>query len=235
MPLPIIETPKYETRIPSTGARVQYRPYLVKEEKILMVAKETTDQKQIMQAVKDVIASCTFNQVDPSTLSVFDLEYLFLKLRSKSVGETSKIMLRCEKCDKPNPQEINLEAISIDTSKLPSPKIMLTDKIGIVMNWPRVDLIGEIASGNLSPQDAVMSIITGCIDSIFDDKGVYRASEQSKQELLTFVESLNQGQFAKIQAFIEATPKLEHKLEFTCPHCSQVNSHLIRGLQSFFS
>lgn len=200
-----------------------------------MVAKETTDQKQIMQAVKDVIASCTFNQVDPSTLSVFDLEYLFLKLRSKSVGEISKLMIKCEKCEKPNPQEINLEEITVNTSDLPSPKIMLTDKIGVVMNWPRVDLIGDIASGNINPQDTVMSIIIGCIDSIFDDKGVYRASEQSKQELVAFVESLNQSQFAKIQAFIEATPKLEHKMEFTCSHCAHPNSHVIRGLQSFFS
>lgn len=235
MPLPIIETPKYETRIPSTGVRIHYRPYLVKEEKILMVAKETTDQKQIMQAVKDVIASCTFNQVDPSTLSVFDLEYLFLKLRCKSVGEISKLMIKCDKCDKPNQQEINLDEISVDTSALPSPKIMLTEKIGVVMNWPRVDLIGDIASGNLSQQDTVMSIIIGCIDSIFDDKGVYRASDQSKEELTTFVESLNQTQFQKIQSFIEATPKLEHTLKFKCAHCGHDNSQTIRGLQGFFS
>jgi len=200
-----------------------------------MVAKETTDQKQIMQAVKDVISSCTFGQVDPDSISVFDMEYLFLKLRSKSVGEISKLMIKCQKCEKPNPQEVNLDEIAVETTNLPSPKIMLTDKIGVVMNWPCVDLISEIASGNMSPQDTVMNIIIGCIDSIFDDKGVYRASEQSKQELMTFVESLNQGQFAKIQAFIEATPKLEHKIDFKCTHCGHDNSHLIRGLQNFFS
>lgn len=200
-----------------------------------MVAKETTDQKQIMQAVKDVVASCTFGQVNPDAIAVFDLEYLFLKLRSKSVGEISKLMIKCNKCDKPNPQEINLDEVSVDTSSLPSAKIMLTDKIGVVMNWPRVDLIGDIASGNLNTQDTVMSIIIGCIDSIFDDKGVYRASEQSKQELMTFVESLNQTQFQKIQTFIEATPKLEHKVDFKCSHCGHDNSHLIRGLQNFFS
>ena len=236
MPLPTIETPKYELRLPSTGRKVQYRPYLVKEEKILMVARESSDQKQITQAVKDIIASCTFGKIDPEKLSVFDLEYVFLKLRAKSVGEISRLTLKCEKCEKPNQIEVNLDEIKVNTENLPDAKILLTDKIGVVMNWPGVTLISELSDmGQKSQEEMIMSVIMGCIDSIFDDKGVYRASDHSKEELLQFIESLNQTQFLKIQKFIEATPKLEHTAQFKCQHCETDNSIVIRGLQNFFS
>ena len=237
MPLPTIETPKYELRLPSTGRKVQYRPYLVKEEKILMVARESSDQKQITQAVKDIVASCTFGKIDPDKLSVFDLEYIFLKLRSKSVGEVSKLTLKCEKCEKPNPIELNLDSIKVNVEGLPDAKIQLTDKIGVVMNWPGVSLISELSDMDQKSgqEEMIMSVIIGCIDSIFDDKGVYRASDHSKEELRQFIESLNQTQFMKIQKFIEATPKLEHSVEFKCHSCAHDNAILLRGLQNFFS
>ena len=114
MALPIIETPKYETTVPSTGKKVQYRPYLVKEEKILMIAMESEDQTQIIRAMKDVIKACTFDKVEPDKLCTFDIEYLFLKLRAKSVGEISKVGLKCEKCSKPTDVNINLDDIEID-------------------------------------------------------------------------------------------------------------------------
>ena len=236
MPLPIIETPKYELRLPSSNKRVQYRPYLVKEEKILMVARESNDQKQITQAIKDTVSSCTFDKIDPEKLSVFDLEYIFLKLRAKSVGEISKLTLKCEKCEKPNPIEINIDMVSVNTENLPDPKIQLTDKIGVVMNWPNVNLITELAEQDKTDTGKViMSVIVGCIDSIFDEKTVHRASDHTTEELHQFIESLNQSQFAKIRQFIEATPKLEHKIEYTCSHCGAHNSLTLTGLQNFFS
>lgn len=236
MPLPVIETPKYELRLPSNNRRVQYRPYLVKEEKILMIARESNDQRQITQAIKDTIASCTFEKVDPDKLSVFDLEYIFLKLRSKSVGEVSKLTLKCEKCEKLNPIEINLEEVSVNTKDLPEPKIQLTDKIGVVMNWPNVNLISELANQDRSDAGSVvMAVILGCIDSIYDEKSTHRASDHTKEELQSFVESLNQTQFNKIRKFIEATPKLEHKIEFKCNACGADNCITLTGLQNFFS
>jgi hypothetical protein len=236
MPLPVIETPKYELRLPSSNKRIQYRPYLVKEEKILMVARESNDQKQITQAIKDTISSCTFGKIDPDKLSVFDLEYIFLKLRAKSVGEVSKLTLKCEKCEKPNPLEINLEEVSVNTENLPDAKIQLTDKIGVVMNWPNVNLISELAEQDKSDTGkVVMSVIVGCIDSIFDEKVVHRASDHTPEELHQFIESLNQTQFNKIRKFIESTPKLEHKIEYKCSHCGTDNSLTLTGLQNFFS
>ena len=236
MPLPVIETPKYELRLPSTNRRISYRPYLVKEEKILMIARESSDQKQITQAIKDTISSCTFGKVDTDKLSVFDLEYIFLKLRAKSVGEISRLTLKCEKCQKPNPIEINLDEVSVNTENLPNGRIQLTDKIGVVMNWPNVNLISELADQDKSDAGkVVMSVIVGCIESIFDDKTIHKASDHTTDELLQFIESLNQSQFNKIRQFIEATPKLEHKIQFTCSHCQADNSLILTGLQNFFS
>jgi len=235
MALPILETPKYEAKIPSTGKKVLYRPYLVKEEKILMVAIESGDQKQILQGMKDVIESCTFNKVDADKLALFDLEYLFLKLRSKSVGEVSKINIKCEKCQKPTTVEINLDQIDVDTSKSPSNKIKLTDKVGITLTWPKVDFLTSL--GEKTPEEqkeALFDIVIKCIDTIYDDKAIHKAEDQSHEELVQFVESLNQSQFQKIQEFVEKMPKLEHTVDFTCSHCKAENSITLRGLQSFF-
>ena len=239
MSLPIIQTPRYETNLPSTGKKIQYRPYLVKEEKMLMIALESSDSKQIMQAVKDTISACTFNKVDPNKMPIFDLEYMFLRLRAKSVGEISKLNLRCTKCEKSTKIEVNLDEIKIDTANLPSPTIALTDKIGVTMTWPKVDLISQFSESNdgtvLNQSNLAFDIIIGCIESVYDDNGVYPAEEQTKADITQFVESLNQEQFKKIQSFIEAMPKLEHNIEFDCAHCKEKNSLLLKGIQSFFS
>lgn len=166
MPLPTIETPKYETKIPSTGKRVSYRPYLVKEEKILMLAMESENQTQIISAIKDIIRACTFEKVNPDNLSTFDLEFLFLKLRSKSVGEISKVGLKCEKCTKTTQLEINLDAITVDTSNIPSNKIQLTDKIGVMMSWPKIDTVNSISDDSKNNMNGVLEVIASCIESI---------------------------------------------------------------------
>jgi len=236
MALPIIETPKYTTKIPSTGKNIQYRPYLVKEEKILMIAMESDDQIQIMQAIKDVVKSCTFEKVDPDKLCTFDLEYLFLKLRAKSVGEISKVGLRCEKCEKPTNVDINLEEIKIDTENVPSNKIKLTDSIGVIMNWPKVKLLDRIQNTTGANVNDMMGIVVSCIESIYDDKKVYPADEQTPEDLIKFIDSLNQVQFGKIQKFIEDMPKLEHTVNFMCSNkeCNHQNSLVISGMSSFF-
>lgn len=235
MPLPIIESPKYETKLPSTGNKLIFRPYLVKEEKILMMAIESSDQNQIMQAMKDTVSSCTFGKINPDELPIFDLEYVFLKLRSKSVGEVAKIGIKCESCGESTSNEINLDEIVVKTDNLPSNKIMLTDKIGINLRWPTVDFVSEMSTKTKEDQtSSAYDVIAHCIESIFDDVSVYPTSEQTREEIITFIESLNQAQFQKIQQFIEAMPKLEHEVSFTCKHCKKDNKVMLRGLQSFF-
>lgn len=237
MALPIIETPKYETTIPSSGKKVQYRPYLVKEEKILMIAMESGDQTQIIRAMKDVIKACTFDKIDPNKLCTFDLEYLFLKLRAKSVGEVSKVGLKCEKCEKPTDVNINLDTIEIDMSNKPESRVLLTDKVGVNLAWPKISDVETIETKDNTPKmESAMQVVVSCIESIFDDKKIYPSNEQTPEELLTFVESLNQAQFAKIQQFIEEMPKLQKEVKFKCAHkeCAHENNLMLTGIQSFF-
>jgi hypothetical protein len=236
MPLPVLESPKYEVKLPATGKKVAYRPFLVKEEKILMIAMESQDQNQILTAMKDVVKACTFGKVNPDNLTMFELEYLFLKLRSKSVGEISKLNFKCEKCGKPNPVEINLDRVEVDMTNLPERKIKLTDKIGIVLCWPKVDVILDMATKTPEEQKAMaFDLITVCIESIYDDKKVYPAEEQTRDEIVGFIESLSQAQFLKIQEFIEGMPKLTHTVNYECAHCKEKNTFKIEGLQNFFS
>lgn len=237
MALPIVETPKYETKIPSTGKKIQYRPYLVKEEKILMLAMESENTAQIMQAMTDVIRACTFDKIDTDKLCTFDLEYIFLKLRSKSVGEITKVGLKCEKCEKPTKVEINLDDVSVKIDDLTIGKIQLTDKIGVNMSWPKIKTLLKLEEKNDSSSIASMfDIVISCIESIYDDKKNYPTDEQTREEMNTFLDSLNQTQFKKIQQFIEKMPKLEHAVEFACENkdCKHQNTFKISGLKSFF-
>lgn len=234
--LPTIVTPRYELKVPSTGKKVSYRTYLVKEEKILMLAMETEDQSQILQAMKNVISSCTFEKLDVESLFLFDIEYIFLKLRSKSVGEISKVNIKCEKCTKASEVEINLDEIEVIMPEA-SNKIKLTDKVGIVMTWPKIEVIEKARDNEktASKMQNATDMIIACIVSIYDEKSVHNAADVPKEELEQFLDTLNQTQFTKIQQYLEAMPKLEHNVEFTCKHCKAENKLLLGGLSSFFA
>jgi hypothetical protein len=236
MSLPKLESPKYEVKLPASGKKITYRPFLVREEKILMMAMESQDQNQILSAMKGVISACTFEKVNPDDLTMFELEYLFLKLRSKSVGEISKLKLKCSKCEKHTPVEINLDEVSVNMDNIPERKIKLTDRIGMVLRWPKVDAVIEVASKSEAEQkDSAFDLIAACIESVYDEKKVYPSADQTKEELVSFIESLNQTQFGKIRDFLQAMPKLSHKVEFECSHCKEKNELKIEGLQNFFS
>lgn len=236
MALPVIDTPRYTATIPSTGKKFTFRTFLVGEEKILMLALESQSQESIVNAIKNIISTCTFQKVDPSSLTTFDLEFMFLKLRSKSVGETVTLKLKCEKCDKPTEVEIDLDSIQVDMTKVPSNKIKLTEKVGVIMKWPTIDVITDLASKSEKEQrDMVYDVIISCIESVYDEKSIHSASDQTKEEMVAFIESLNSEQLGRVQNYIEAMPKLQHQAEFTCAHCKEKNSILVKGLQNFFS
>lgn len=200
-----------------------------------MIAMESEDTAQIMDAVKETINACTFNTLNVSKLPTFDLEYVFLKIRSKAVGEVSKVNIKCVKCNKPNLVEIDLESVKVDTSKMPSNKIKLTDTVGVIMTWPKVDDIVALADKTTEERTAATyDVLINCIESIFDEKKIYPASESSKEELTTFVESLNRSQFDKLQNYIAQMPVLEHSVQFPCEHCKEANTVNIRGLKNFF-
>lgn len=233
--LPKLDTPSYQLTIPSTGNTISYRPYLVKEEKILMMAIESNDANQMMNAVKDVIRSCTNDSVDVDSLAMFDLEYIFTQLRSKSVGESATIKLKCEECDESNEVEINLDETYVDTPDAETKVISLTDTIGVSLRYPSVNnLMKAQAIKVTSEVDRMFELIIKCIDSIYSGDQVFDATEQSDKELRDFIESLSSKQFNEIREFVEAIPSATIDVSFNCVSCSHKNEFNVKGLANFF-
>ena len=240
MPLPILETPKYTLIIPSTKKQVEYRPYLVKEEKILMLAMESEDEKQMILAVKDIVRTCTFEKLNPDELTTVDLEYIFLKLRSKSVGEISTVALKCQtaECNGSVNAEINLESIEPTTNGANvSNRIQLADKIGMTLRPMSVRALSRLSGGdeNRSKADQITTLIISSIESIYDEKAVHRAEDYSIEDLSAFVDSLSTQHLQKIRAYIESLPRLSKELHYNCPKCKAKNTITLIGLQSFFA
>ena len=238
MALPIIlNAPTYDVELPLSKKTVTYRPYLVKEEKILMMALESQDQKQIMKTVQDIINACTFGKIKAKDLPTAELELLFLKLRSKSVGETSEVSYECKECKTPNPVTINLVEIEITTpEKTVSPRIMLTDTVGVVLKYPTADDVTKALNSKDAGTDVskTFAIITACVEAIFDGENTHEAASLEKKDVEDFIDSLSTHQFKKIQEFFESIPKLSKDISFTCSKCGAKNDMVLEGLQSFF-
>lgn len=232
MALPQFNVPKYELTVPSTGQTVMYRPYLVKEEKLLMIALESQDESQMTRAMVDIVDSCTMNALKINSLTMFDIEFIFTKLRSKSVGETSTVKLPCEKCETMNKVDIDLDLAQI-TPK-PEKKIKLTDDTGLIMKFPSLADYTDIQKSDASNIDKIFNIIITSIDSIYSGDEMFDTSSHSKKELLDFVESLSAEQFKKVQAFLDAMPVVYINALFKCENCGSDNDIELKGLANFF-
>lgn len=229
MALPVVKTPTYDLVIPSTGQKVKYRPFLVKEEKILMVAAESEDKKDIANAMKEIVKSCIEEEIDVDNLATFDLEYIFVNLRSKSVGETVDLMIKCEHCGEENKVRVDFGKAYVTEQKNPgSSKVEITDSMGLVLRYPKIDDVLALSDSN--PID----LVKGCIDYIYDEKQVYKASEADPSELDDFVNSLGYKEMEKVKSFFDDMPKLVMKVEFTCSSCKEENTVEIQGFDSFF-
>jgi hypothetical protein len=234
MSLPIITSPKYTLEIPSTGAAIEYRPFLVKEEKVLLIAQESQDQAQIMNAIKDVVRACTYDKINPDTLASYDLEYVFIKLRAKSVGEISTIGIKCTECEDVNNIDVDLDKVTV-TSVLPPSKIQLTDNIGVSMKPMNMKDLSRIASKkNATAADQMIDSVIACIEHIYDESTIYLKENSTRAELESFIGSLNRSQMQKIENFIMNLPKVEHTVEFKCSKCKCDNKYTLSGVQSFF-
>jgi len=233
MNLPKLETPKYQLTIPSTGDEVSYRPFLVKEEKILLIAQEAGGESDLLTAMMDVVTSCTFGKVDMSDLASFDLEYVFLKLRAKSVGEEAEIGIKCDECEGVNKVMVNLDAIKV-TKGTPLPKkIQLTDSIGIVPQYVRVNDLIKITK-KTDKGDILTSSIAASIKNIYDESNVYPIAEASDSDIKEFIESLNKNQIEKVEKVITEAPKLQETISFKCAKCKTKNEKILTGIESFF-
>jgi len=244
MTLPAITAPIYEIKIRSTKKSVEYRSYLVKEEKILMMAAESNDNRQALRAMKDIVRACTFNKIDVDKLTLFDIEYIFLKLRAKSVGETARIKLRCEKCETYTDNSIDLDKIEIEfpqegDENYQDKNIKLTESVGVILQYISVERMSKF---NLDPEsendklNVLNDLMIASIESVYDADKVYNSNDCSREELVKFVDSMNRNQVEKIERFISTTPKVQKTVKFKCCklECGHENSITLMGLQSFF-
>lgn len=235
MALPRIDSPKYELKVPSTGAVVEYRPYLVKEEKILMMAMETKDQQQMIRALRDVIAGCTEGKIQADNLAMFDLEYVFLKIRGKSVGETSKVGMKCSECGHKNEVEIDLDKVEVQGEVKKSVKVALTDSVGVVLKYPTVKGIQkQLSKQGGNDREITMAAVASAIESIYDAENVYQAEDEKAEDIVGFLDSLTSSQFKKISEYFEDMPRLKHEVKYTCASCKAENKQTLEGLTNFF-
>ena len=239
MPLPKINTPTYELTLPSNNKKIKCRPFLVREEKILIMALETENSEDISNAVVDILSECILTKgVDVTKLATFDIEYLFLNVRSKSVGETVEVNVVCPDDNKTSVQmEINLDSIKVQKTRGHKNIIKLDDQYSMKLKYPSLDeFIGnnfDINEG--SAVDKSLSMISSCIEIVYDEEESWNASDSTKQELEEFVEQLNSKQFKSIEKFFETMPKLSHKVKVTNPTTGVESEVVLEGLASFFS
>jgi len=237
MPLPKIATPTYELVLPSSGRKIKYRPFLVKEEKILIIALESQDQKQITNAVKSILSSCIITKgTKVDKLATFDIEYLFLNIRGKSIGENIDVMVTCPDDEKTQVSTtINIDDIKVQTSEDHQKDIKLDDTYSLRMKYPS---LGEFVSSNFSGENIkvqdTFDLIASCIDQVYSEEESWTQEECTKKELNDFVESLNTNQFQEIEKFFETMPKLSHTVKIVNPNTKVENDIKLEGLQNFF-
>tara|TARA_B100001094_G_scaffold73404_1_gene69699 strand:+ start:994 stop:1707 length:714 start_codon:yes stop_codon:yes gene_type:complete len=237
MALPKLNTPTFELEIPSTDEKVKYRPFLVREEKILLMAMESGENKDIVQAVKDIVTECTFGKLKLGNMPMFDVEYLFLNIRAKSVGEISKLNLLCPDDKKTYAKvEVDLNKVQVQVGDDHTNKIELTDDMGIIMTYPTIDSFSESGIQTINASN-MLDIIGSSILQIYEEKGekVYEAKDQTKKELTEFIESMNTSQFQKIQLFFDSMPKLKHTVKVKNPKTKKESEIVLQGLNDFFA
>ena len=235
MGLPKQSTPVYNTVIPSTEEQVKFRPFLVKEEKTLLLAQQSEDVTVMVDTIKQVLNDCIKSDIDVNKLAIFDIEYLFSQIRAKSVGEISELIFPCDVCDDPKAKvKIQFDLTKLKVQRHPdhNKKISLFDNVGVLMRYPTINTVKRLESSEMSIDDLFVLIVDS-IEYIYDGNEIYYTKEQTKEELVEFVNNLTQEQFSKIQQFFETMPKLRQDVTYTCPVCGRVHNKYIEGIESF--
>ena len=245
MALPKIDVPVYETKLISSGKTIKYRPFLVKEQKLFLMAAQAADEKETIDVVKQVLNNCIITDIDVDDLPTFDLEYLFMQLRARSVGEVVNLKYNCNNTLKDDKGEdkvcgglvkfdLNLLEIEPTRSEEHNNKIVLSDKLGVVMKYPTLKMIGDTKALQDESIESIMDIIIKCIDYIYDADQMYYAKDSTQEELMEFVESMQQDDLEKIQKFFTTMPKISKPLDFKCGKCGYEEKIVVEGMQNFF-
>jgi hypothetical protein len=251
MGLPTIAVPEYTLIIPSSGKEVKYRPFLVKEEKILLLAMESEKTEEIITATKTIITNCVYSDIDVETMPTFDVEYIFLQLRGKAKGEVIDLQYKCPKCELEILVDINIDDIVIKRNEKHTKDIKLTEELGVMMKYPNLSLQTKIAqSSEGKPEiEGLFETMTACIDYIYDKESTYPSKDHTEKEMTDFLESLTDIQFQKLSKFFETSPALRHEIELNCKNktklskgkgkekkeCGYKEKITLEGLNSFFA
>lgn len=230
MALPKLNTPVYELTVPSTGKKITYRPFLVKEHKILMTLTDA-DDSETARVVKELVRVCTFEKVDPDKLAHFDIEYIFMMLRSKSIGEMVDVIVTCD-CGNKIDTSFSIEDLEIEKNPEHTNKIKINDTVGMEMNYPSFDNVIEIYESE--DTNRIVDLICKCIKSIYDNENYWDSKDLSKEELQEFLLSLTRKQLESIEEFFITAPKVVQKINATCPVCGKGNHSRLEGLRNFF-
>ena len=233
MSLPKINFPTYELEVPSTKDKITYRPFLVKEEKILLLATEESDEAHIARALIQIVANCTFDSLDVNTMPLFDLEYIFLNIRAKSVGETADLKLLCPDDNKTYAEvSLPLNEVKVEFSKDHTNEIKVTDDITIIMAYPTYELLGM--NQDEMTMEKTFKLIEDCTARVIDGETIHERADFNSEDLREFYDSLSSQQFLEVQKFFETMPRLRHKIEVINPKTKKKNKITLEGLQSFF-
>ena len=237
MALPVQNTPVYNLEIPSTKEKFKFRPFLVKEEKALMLAQQSEDVDVMTDTLKSIIESCSKSKIDVDSLATFDLEYIFCQIRAKSVGEIIDLIFSCDDCDDPKAAvrlSFDVTKIDVKFKEGHNKKIELFDDVGVMMKYPNIKVLNKLLSTDISDSDNVTKTIAECIDYIYNTEEVFHAKEQSIEELIEFIENLTSEQFNRIEKFFATMPRMEESVKYTCPICKKEHNKLLTGLSNFF-
>jgi len=247
MGLPTIAVPEYTLIIPSTKKEVKYRPFLVKEEKILLLAMESEKTEEIITATKTIIENCIYGDIDVDNMPTFDVEYIFLQLRAKAKGEVLDLTYKCPKCELEIPIAINIDDIAIQRNKEHNKDVKLTEELGVMMKYPNMSLQMEVAQNTDTKTDVekLFETVISCVDYIYDKETTYPSKDHTNKEMVDFLESLTDNQFKKLSKFFETAPTLKHDIELHCKNkspkskgkkeCGYKEQKTLEGLNSFFA
>jgi hypothetical protein len=237
MALPKIDAPTYELTLPSTDIKVKFRPFLVKEEKLLLIAMETGKEKDIYEATKQIVDSCTFNTLEVESLPMFDLEYIFLNIRARSVGEISKFKVICPDDKKTYANvEIDLTKVEVQVDDEHTNTVIVDEnrKLGVVLKYPTMSILKSGTNIDSANMDTIFDMLTTCVDHIFEGEKIYPAKDSTPQEIKEFFEGLSQESFTKIKNFFDTMPRVRHEIEVTNPVTKVKSKVTLQGLNDFF-
>ena len=237
MALPKMNAPLYNATIPSSKKEVKFRPFLVKEEKSLLLAQQSEDPKVMINTLKSIIENCIVDNVDVDKLATFDYEYLFTQIRAKSVGEIVELLFLCDTCDDDKAKaQVNLDIskFQVEFPEGHDNKISLFDDVGIVMKNPTLDTLDKLEKIKEGDVDSIFAVVADCMESVYTTEEVFNTKDQTKQEVIDFLENLTQEQFKKIESFFLTMPKLQQIVEYDCPVCNKHHVKMMEGLASFF-